>query len=116
MTKYKKGKIVKGYITGVETYGAFINLDNFYNGLVHISEISNSFVKNINDYVEIGETIYAKVIDVDEKENQVKLSIRDINYRLKDSEKAKNKGIKETGRGFDILEENLENWIKQKRK
>lgn len=115
MTKYKKGKIVKGSITGIEKYGIFVNLDNYYSGLIHISEISKGFVRNINDYVEIGETIYAKVIDVDEAENHVKLSIKDINYRIKDA-KCDVSSIKEVGSGFAGLEENRKIWIEQKMK
>ncbi len=115
MTKYKKGKIVKGSITGIEKYGIFVNLDNYYSGLIHISEISKGFVKDINDYVEIGETIYAKVLDVDENENHIKLSIKDINYKIKNS-KCETSSIKEVGTGFEKLDENREIWIKEKLK
>jgi general stress protein 13 len=115
VTKYKKDKVVKGSITGIEKYGIFVNLDNYYSGLIHISEISNGFVKDIKDYVEVGETIYAKVIDVDEDENHVKLSIKDIDYRIKDA-KRDISSIKEVGTGFTILEQNREVWIKEKLK
>ena len=113
MTKYKKGKIVKGSITGIEKYGIFVNLDNYYSGLIHISEISKGFVKDVKDYVEVGETIYAKVIDVNEAESQVKLSIKDVDYRIK-TVKSSVSCIKEVGTGFTILEENREVWIKEK--
>ncbi|HHT38755.1 MAG TPA: S1 RNA-binding domain-containing protein [Mollicutes bacterium] len=113
MTKYKKGKIVKGNITGIENYGIFVSLDDYYSGLIHISEISNKFVKDINDFGLIGETIYAKVIDVDESENHVKLSIKDIDYRIKKTAKNK-KGIKEVGTGFTALSQKREDWIAQK--
>lgn len=115
MAEYKKGKIVKGSITGIEKYGIFVNLDNYYSGLIHISEISKGFVKDVKDYVEVGETIYAKVIDVDEIENHVKLSIKDIDYRIKDV-KQKVSSIKEVGKGFMVLEENREVWIREKLK
>ena len=49
MLKYEKGKIVTGHVTGIEKYGIFVNLDEFYSGLIHISEISDGFVKDIND-------------------------------------------------------------------
>ena len=105
MTKYKKGKIVKGSITGIEKYGIFVNLDNYYSGLIHISEISKGYVKDVRDYVEVGDTIYAKVIDIDEVENHVKLSIKDINYRTNESKKVVS-SIKEVGTGFMLLQEN----------
>lgn len=115
MTRYKKGKIVKGSITGIEKYGIFVNLDNYYSGLIHISEISKGFVKDINDYVEMGETIYAKVIDVDESESHVKLSIKDIDYRI-DEGKRELSRIEEVGTGFAILSEQREVWIREKLK
>ena len=49
MTKYKVGSTVTGNITGIEKYGAFVSLDDYYSGLIHISEISEGFVKDIND-------------------------------------------------------------------
>ena len=57
MFKYEKGKIVTGCVTGIEKYGVFVGLDEFYSGLIHISEISRNFVKDVNDYVSVGETI-----------------------------------------------------------
>lgn len=41
MSDYKVGKIVKGTITGIQKYGIFVDLDNYYSGLIHISEISD---------------------------------------------------------------------------
>ena len=112
MAQYKVGKIVKGNITGVENYGIFVSLDNFYSGLIHISEISNDYVKDPAYYGEVGETIYAKVLEVDEKTNHVKLSIKDIDYRI--SNKKNRSKIKETGTGFKILADNLDNWVEKK--
>lgn len=112
MAQYKIGKIVKGNITGIEKYGIFVSLDNFYSGLIHISEISNDYVRDPAYFGEVGETIYAKVLEVDEKTNHVKLSIKDIDYRI-DKSKRKSK-IKEIGSGFGILLDNLDNWIEKK--
>ena len=112
MTQYKKGKVVKGTITGIEKYGIFVSLDNFYSGLIHISEMSNDFVRDTNDFGMVGETIYCKVIEVDEETNHVKLSIKDIDYKI-ENKKRKSK-IVERGTGFKILEDNLNYWIKEK--
>ncbi len=109
---YKVGKIVKGNITGVEKYGIFVNLDNFYSGLIHISEISDDFVKNPNDYGIVGETIYVKILEIDENTNHVKLSIKNINYR--ENKKIKVSKIKETGSGFKKLNLEVLNWIDEK--
>ena len=111
MSKYKVGSVVEGTVTGIESYGVFVSLDEFYNGLIHISEISRGFVRNIGDFVELGETIKVKVVDVDEELCQVKLSIKDIDYR---KVKMKNMKIEEVGSGFEILKDNLDKWIQDK--
>ena len=111
MSKYEKGKIVTGCVTGIEKYGIFVGLDELYSGLIHISEISSGFVKNINDYVNIGETIKVKVVDSDDQSCQVKLSIKDIDYRINNKNRQK---IVETPKGFSVLEEHLDGWIQEK--
>ena len=112
MAQYKVGKIVKGNITGIENYGIFVSLDNFYSGLIHISEISNGFVRDPNDFGKVGETIFVKIIDVDEATNHLKLSIKDIKYKVENS--SKKSKIKETGTGFLCLKRNLNSWIEKK--
>ena len=99
---YNVGDVVTGCVTGIEKYGIFVNLDNYYSGLVHISEISNSFVKNIND----------KVLDVDKQHCHLKLSIKNLEY--KSSRKKRNK-IVETKHGFSTLDTMLKVWINNKK-
>ena len=111
MSKYEKGKIVTGCVTGIENYGVFVGLDEYNSGLIHISEISNGFVRNINDYVNIGETIKVKIVDIDEESCHLKLSIKDIDYR--ESRKNRQKII-EVGNGFEPLRDKLDDWINEK--
>ena len=111
MAKYKIGEIVLGCVTGIEKYGVFVNLDEYYSGLIHISEISTSFVRNIHDYVKLGETIKVKVLEEDEERHHVKLSIKDFDYRIG---KKKNEKIIETITGFTTLGNKLEEWIDKK--
>lgn len=109
MGKYTKGKIVKGTVTCIEPYGAFMSFNEYYTGLIHISEISNGFVKNITDYINVGDHIYVEILEVDEEEFHLKLSIKNINYKI-NSKKRKHM-IKETPNGFKTLEEKLPEWI-----
>ena len=111
MAKYEKDKIVTGYVTGIEPYGIFVNLDDYYDGLIHISEISNDYVNNISNYATIGESLKMKVLEVNEKNHHVKLSIKDIDYRTETVSK-----IKPTKNGFNTLKENLPMWIDSKMK
>ena len=111
MLKYEKGRIVSGQVTGIEKYGIFVSLDEFYSGLIHISEISDGYVKDINDYVSVGDTIKARIVDTDEDTYHVKLSIKNMNYR---EPSKKNFKLKEVSRGFLPLEEKLDTWISDK--
>ncbi len=113
MQKYEKGKIVTGCVTGIEKYGIFVGLDEFYSGLIHISEISSNYVRNIHDYVNIGETIQVRVVETDEENYHVKLSIKDLDYRT--AKKARCQ-IVEVGGGFLPLQHRLDDWIGDKLK
>ena len=109
MAEYKTGSIVKGQVTGIEKYGAFVNLDSNYTGLIHISEVSNDFVSDIHNFLEIGEIIYCQVLEVDEENAQLKLSIKNINYKSNNKSK-----IKESRLGFLPLKNHLDKWISDK--
>lgn len=111
MSKYEIGQIIRGQVVGIEEYGIFIKVDNDVNGLIHISEVSNLFVRDINDYVEIGQYIKCKIIDVIYENNNLKLSIKDIDYEI---EKHKTKKIIETKNAFFTLEKRLEVWKNKK--
>ena len=74
---------------------------------------SDGFVKDINSFVNIGETIRVRVIDSDDDTFHVKLSIKDLNYRI---EKRKKTYIPETINGFNTLEKQLKIWIEDKEK
>ena len=111
MSKYKKGRIVSGVVTGIEKYGVFVGLDEFYSGLIHISEVSNKFVQDINEFVNVGETIRARIIYVDDENFHIKLSIKDIEYR---PGKRKRQQIVETEKGFQPLADHLDIWIEKK--
>lgn len=109
--KYKKGELVIGTVSGITEYGIFVKFDDLYSGLIHISEISEKFVSNINNYVKIGNRIKAKIIDVDDDKCHLKISIKGIDY--KDVDKLYNGKIIETPKGFSTLHKNLNFWIEQ---
>ncbi len=108
MEKYRKGRILKGVVTGIESYGVFVQFDS-YTGLIHISEISDGFVRNPADYVSVGEVINTKIIDVDEELGHLKLSIKNIDY--KEKRKTRRRKIHETPLGCKTLFYKLPFWI-----
>lgn len=71
------GNIVEGKVTGITNFGAFVELSNGKTGLVHISEVADAYVKDINDYLNENDTIKVKVINV--SEGKIGLSIKQAN-------------------------------------
>lgn len=69
------GEILNGKVTGITKFGAFVSLPEGKSGLVHISEISNSYVSDIHSCLSEGQEVRVKVISVDEK-NRINLSIK----------------------------------------
>jgi predicted RNA-binding protein with RPS1 domain len=114
MTKYIKGKIVQGTVTCIEPYGAFMSFDEFYTGLIHISEISKGFVKDIHDFLNVGDHIYVEILDVDEEESHLNLSIKNINYKI--NGQPRRRKIIETPSGFTTLAKKLPLWINEELK
>ena len=110
--EYKVNDIIKGKVTGIESYGVFVRVDGDYIGLIHISEITEAYVTNINNFVEIGENIFVRILDVDKANKQMKLSIKNINYK----ENGKTQNIEESIRGFLPLQQNLSIWTEEKLK
>lgn len=74
--KYEVGEVVTGKVTGIQPYGAFVALDDQTQGLVHISEITYGFVKDVSDYLKVGDEILVKILDVDENNEKISLSTR----------------------------------------
>ncbi len=109
---YHTGDIIMVTVTSIENYGIFVKVDDKYNGLIHISEMSDSFVSNVRNFAFPGETIYAKIMEVDGDKKQIKLSIKSIDYRLT-SQKGR---LMESPNGFSKLKELLPIWIETKLK
>jgi len=70
------GSIVEGKVTRITDFGAIVSLGNGKQGLVHISQIANTFVQNINDHVKVNDTVKVKVMSIDTEKNRISLSIR----------------------------------------
>lgn len=69
------GAIVEGKVTGLTAFGAFVSLPDGKSGMVHISEVSNSFVKDIKDFLKEGQDVKVKVVNITD-EGKISLSIK----------------------------------------
>lgn len=74
--KYAVGSTVKGKVSKVASFGAFIELEDGVDGLVHISQISDQRVEKVKDALEVGQEVEARVVKVDRGERRIGLSIR----------------------------------------
>jgi len=112
----KVGDIIDVTITGIQPYGAFASLPNHTSGLIHISEISDKFVRSVENFVHVGDTIQVKVIDIDEKTKQAKLSLKAVKIgkrKYRRAYKSQKEKIQETPLGFSPLQKKLPEWIQK---
>jgi small subunit ribosomal protein S1 len=94
-SRYKIGDLVKGKVSKIATFGAFVELDGDIDGLVHISQISEDRIEKIKDFLKVGQEIEARVIKVDKTERRIGLSIKAAAYSEED--------IKKEAAAFDAL-------------
>ncbi len=96
-------------VTGIQPYGVFVEYDN-YQGLIHISEVSDRFVTDITKLFNVGDEIYAVVLDFDDKNHKMQLSYK--RALLVDSKVMQKVDIKI---GFRSLKEKLDDWVETKK-
>ena len=113
--RYMVGEIVEGVVTGIKPYGAFVYLDNSHNGLIHISEISECFVRDVHTYVKINQRVKVKILDIDEDGTHFKLSLKAVEAQKARSMR-KRRIVHELPKmeiGFQSIAERLDGWIKE---
>ncbi len=93
--RFRIGDLVKGTVSKLTNFGAFIQLKDDIDGLVHISQISEDRVEKVKDVLKVGQEVEARVIKVDKAERRIGLSVKAANY----SEEA----IRKEAEAFDTL-------------
>ncbi len=79
--------VVKGKVVRLESYGAFVDIGAERPGMIHISELARGYVKNASDVVKEGDEIEAKIINVDRKKRQIRLSMKALQPEIVEEEK-----------------------------
>jgi len=87
--RYRKGDVVAGKVTNVTDFGAFVELEEGIEGLVHVSEISREKVEKPSDVLKVGDTLSAVVLHIDPHERRIGLSIKGLKERTEKAEVAK---------------------------
>jgi small subunit ribosomal protein S1 len=85
--QYKIGDLVKGTVSKLANFGAFVQLEGEIDGLVHISQISEDHVEKVKDALKVGQEVEARVIKIDKAERRIGLSIKAANYSMEDLKK-----------------------------
>ncbi len=85
------GSIQEGKVTGIMNFGAFVSLPGGKSGLVHISEIANTFVKDVHEHLQVGQIVKVKILDINDQ-GKINLSIK----RAQEEEKKAAEKEKET--------------------
>lgn len=80
----KAGEIVEGVVKTITNFGAFIDLGNGVTGLVHISEVSDGYVKDVSEFLEQNQKVKVKVLAVDESNKKITLSIKKANEKKRE--------------------------------
>lgn len=114
---YENGQIVEGVITGIQAYGAFVVIDDNTTGLIHISEISDEFVRDIRHFVAQGERIIAKIIDNSEGPGQLRLSLKALNYSSRKNRQdmdVKRPNLPKSELGFGTVAAVMPQWLRNK--
>lgn len=78
--RFKVGDLVRGKVTKLASFGAFIDLGDGLEGLVHISQISEKRVEKVKDVLKVGDEVSARVIKIDPQERRIGLSIKAASY------------------------------------
>lgn len=121
MTKiYKVGDVVTGKVTGIQPYGAFVSLDEHTQGLVHISEITYGYVKEVAEFLTVGQEVDVKILEIDGEAGKISLSIRELQEKpvIPKREDKPRKTLQarvdeHDVEGFNTLKEKLGEWIKK---
>ena len=74
----KEGQLLTGTVRNITDFGAFVDIGVKHDGLVHLSELSDKFIKTPSDIVSIGDVVQVKVIEIDKEKQKVKLSMKNI--------------------------------------
>ena len=74
----KEGMVLKGTVRNVIDFGAFIDIGVHQDGLVHVSQISNKFIKHPSEILKVGDVVEVMILSVDLKKQQIKLTMKGI--------------------------------------
>lgn len=121
MSEYRIGQVITGRVTGIQPYGAFVALDEYTQGLIHISECHHGFVDDVSKFLSVGQEVSVMIIDIDLYTEKISLSIRCLEKPFDFSQPRKRARFQHkvywtdrgVSTGFKPIRERLDGWVKQ---
>lgn len=115
MNKFVQNAVVEGTITDIRPYGALISFPENRTGLLHIKQISDAYISNINTYLKVNANIRVRIIEIDDVNGFLKLSLKSVPHHerilfMRDKNTAKINPIQVD---FTALEKALPQWIEE---
>ncbi|UQS83870.1 CvfD/Ygs/GSP13 family RNA-binding post-transcriptional regulator [Bombilactobacillus thymidiniphilus] len=115
MTNLSIGQVVSGEVSGIRSYGAFVKLDNSNKqGLIHISECKNGYVKDISQFLSLGQKVTVIILNKDEYTGEISLSLRalqKVSYDVQHINAKKYWTNYKHKIGFTSIEHEKDRWI-----
>lgn len=110
--EYQVGQLVIGKVYNVKPYALFMSFENGVTGLLHISEISDSFVRDIEKYGSIGDEIKVKILSIDKDNGFLRVSYKQVpNEEMYSSHSNQRKAPTVTEDEFKPIKDKLDQWI-----
>ena len=112
--KYQVGQLIIGKVYNVKPYALFMSFDDGVTGLLHISEISDSFVRDIEKYGSIGDEIKVKILSIDKENGFLRVSYKQVPPEEMYSSHTNQRRLPTVSEDeFKPLQEKLDTWIKE---
>ena len=112
--KYQVGQLIVGKVYNVKPYALFMSFDDGVTGLLHISEISDSFIRDIEKYGSVGDEIKVKILSIDKDNGFLRVSYKQVPPEEMYSSHTNQRKIPTTSEDeFLPLKEKLDSWIKE---
>ena len=110
---YQVGDLIIGKVTSVKPYALFLSFEGEVKGLLHISELSDAYVRDIEKYGTVGDTMKVKVLSIDESNGFLRVSLKKVPEKEQFSSHVNEQRIflEEKEIDFTILKEHLPTWI-----
>ena len=100
--------VIEGTIIRIMPFGALVRIGAGSQGLVHISHVSNQYVQDINEFLAVGDTVWVKVLSIDQESGRIALSIKDAKLPEQNSREMD----KPPGSTLESFEDKLKKWTK----